>query len=134
MTIVEKFISDIEKTKKYARQNKPGFSGYESIKKDIQSLFERSTSCPTDLPHSLFEYWENAYIYTASDLSWEPEAANCERLAAMLALMEDSDEYFDTLSNKDWQEIGQLVNYEADDLPVDILQSMMSVLVSKGAY
>ena len=27
-----------------------------------------------------------------------------------------------------------LVNYEADDLPVDILQSMMSVLVSKGAY
>ncbi len=52
----------------------------------------------------------------------------------MLALMEDSDEYFDTLSDKDWQEIGQLVNYEAEDLPVDILQSMMSVLVSKGAY
>ena len=53
---------------------------------------------------------------------------------AMLALLEDSDEYFDTLTNEDWQEIGRLVNFEAEDLPVEILQQLMAVLVSKGAY
>ena len=52
----------------------------------------------------------------------------------MLAFMENSDEYFETLTNEDWQEMGRLVNFEAEDLPVDILQDMMSVLVSKGAY
>ena len=52
----------------------------------------------------------------------------------MLAFMEDSDEYADTLTDDDWQEMGRLVNFEAEDLPVDILQSLMSVLVSKGAY
>ena len=52
----------------------------------------------------------------------------------MLALLEDSDEYSDTLSDSDWQEIGRLVNFEAEDLPVDLLQQLMKVLVSKGAY
>ena len=42
--------------------------------------------------------------------------------------------YFDTLTNEDWQEIGRLVNFEAEDLPVEILQQLMAVLVSKGAY
>jgi len=133
MTIVEKFLSDIERTKKVSRE-KGVTGGYKSIRQDLARLFENATSCPTDLPHSLFEYWENTYIFTSADLTWEPESAKCERLAAMLALLEDSDEYFDCLTDDDWQEIGRLVNFEAEDLPVDILQQLMTVLVSKGAY
>ena len=133
MTNIGKFLSDIEKIKKVARQ-KVAAGGYNAIREEICRLFENTATCPTDLPHSLFEYWENTYIFTAADLTWEPETANCERLAAMLAFLEDSDEYFDTLTDNDWQEIGRLVNFEAEDLPVDILQSLMSVLVSKGAY
>ena len=52
----------------------------------------------------------------------------------MLAFLEDSDEFQNLLTQKDWQELGDLVNYEAEDLPVDILQSLMRVLVEKGAY
>ena len=133
MTSIDKFLSDIERTKKVSRQ-KGIAGGYNSIREELARLFENATSCPTDLPHSLFEYWENAYIFTSADLTWEPETTNCERLAGMLALLEDSDEYTDTLNTQDWQEIGRLVNFEAEDLPDDILQSLMTVLVSKGAY
>ena len=52
----------------------------------------------------------------------------------MLAFLEDSDEFQNLLIQKDWQELGDLVNYEAEDLPVDVLQSLMRVLVEKGAY
>ena len=133
MTNIGKFLSDIEKIKKISRQ-KGVTGGYNSIREELCRLFENAATCPTDLPHSLFEYWENSCIFTSSDLTWEPEQAHCEKLAAMLAFMEDSDEYFDTLTNEDWQEIGRLVNFEAEDLPVDILQQLMTVLVSKGAY
>ena len=133
MTSIGKFLTDIERIKKFARQNGTN-GGYNSIREELCKLFENATTCPTDLPHSLFEYWENTYIFTSEDLTWEPEQSNCEKLAGMLAFMEDSDEYTDTLSDEDWQEIGRLVNFEAEDLPVDILQSLMTVLVSKGAY
>ena len=52
----------------------------------------------------------------------------------MLAFLNNSDEDQDLISDEDWQEIGRLVNYEAEDLPVNILQELMMVLVSKGAY
>ena len=133
MTVIQKFLSDVERTKKVSRQ-KGVMGGYNSIRQELAKLFENATTCPADLPHSLFEYWENKYIFTSADLTWEPETANSERLAGMLALLEDSDEYFDTLSEEDWQEIGRLVNFEAEDLPVEILQQLMAVLVSKGAY
>ena len=48
---------------------------------------------------------------------------------------EDFTSYYpNLLIQKDWQELGDLVNYEAEDLPVDVLQSLMRVLVEKGAY
>ena len=133
MTVVQKFLSDIERVKKVSRQ-KTADCGYNGLREELARLFEKTTSCPTDLPHSLFEYWENTCIFNSADLTWEPEQKNAEKLAGMLALLENSDEYTNTLTAQDWQEIGRLVNFEADDLPVDILQQLMSVLVSKGAY
>ena len=134
MTDIGKFISDVEKLKKHSRQN--GGGGYMAIQNDLRNLFERATSCPMGLPGSLFEYWEKTYIFADSsiDLTYEPEADRLGKLGAMLAFLDNSDEDQDLLSPEDWQEIGRLVNYEAEDLPINILQEMMSVLVSKGAY
>ena len=134
MTDIGKFLSDLEKIKKYARNNKSGFTGYNDIRDDIRNLFERATSCPTGLPESIFEYWEETYVLSSSDLAYEPSADNAAKLGAMLAFLDNSDEDQDLITDEDWEEIGKLVNYEAEDLPVDILQDLMSVLVSKGAY
>lgn len=134
MTDIGKFLSDIQRIKKHDRQNHSGNPDYNRIFRDLNSLFLRSTSCPADLARSVFEYWENEYIFNSQNQKEEPSEENSQKLAAMLAFLEDSDEFQNLLTQKDWQELGDLVNYEAEGLPVDILQSLMRVLVEKGAY
>ena len=134
MTDIGKFLSDIQRIKKHDRQNNSGNPDYNRIFRELNSLFLRSTSCPADLARSVFEYWENEYIFNSQNQKEEPSEENSQKLAAMLAFLEDSDEFQSVLTQKDWQELRDLVNYEAEDLPVDILQSLMRVLVEKGAY
>ena len=134
MTDIGKFLSDVEKLKKHDRQNNGGKPDYNRIADDLRRLFERSTSCPGELPGSIYEYWENTYIFNGADLTYEPSADNAAKLGAFLAFLDNSDEDRDLITTDDWQELGRLVNYEAEDLPVDILQELMMVLVSKGAY
>lgn len=134
MTDIGKFLSDIQRIKKHDRQNHSGNPDYNRIFRDLNSLFLRSTSCPADLARSVFEYWENEYIFSSQNQKEEPSEENSQKLAAMLAFLEDSDEFQNVLTQKDWQELRDLVNYEAEDLPVDVLQSLMRVLVEKGAY
>ena len=134
MTDIGKFLSNIQRIKKYDRQNNSGNPDYNRIFRELNSLFLRSTSCPADLARSVFEYWENEYVFNSQNQKEEPSEENSQKLAAMLAFLEDSDEFQNLLTQKDWQELGDLVNYEAEDLPVDILQSLMRVLVEKGAY
>lgn len=134
MTDIGKFLSDIQRIKKHDRQNNGGNPDYNRIFRDLNSLFLHSTSCPADLARSVFEYWENEYVFNSQNQKEEPSEENSQRLAAMLAFLEDSDEFQNLLIQKDWQELGDLVNYEAEDLPVEILQSLMRVLVEKGAY
>lgn len=134
MTDIGKFLSDIQRIKKHDRQNNGGNPDYNRIFRDLNNLFLRSTSCPEDLARSVFEYWENEYIFNSQNQKEEPSEENSQRLAAMLAFLEDSDEFQNLLTQNDWQELSDLVNYEAEDLPVDVLQSLMRVLVEKGAY
>ncbi len=134
MTDIGKFLSDIQRIKKHDRQNHSGNPDYNRIFRDLNSLFLRSTSCPADLARSVFEYWENEYVFSSQNQKEEPSEENSQKLAAILAFLEDSDEFQSVLTQKDWQELRDLVNYEAEDLPVDILQSLMRVLVEKGAY
>ena len=134
MTDINKFLSDVEKTLKHDRQNNGGKSNYDRVKGDLRRLFERNAAAVGELADSVFEYWENEYIYRSADLDWEPNEDNRNRLAAYLAFLENSDEYQELISDDDWNELGRLVNFEAEDLDVDVLQDLMKILVSKGAY
>lgn len=134
MTDISKFLSDIEKIKKHDRQNHGNAPDYERIHEDIRKLFVRYSNVPGELCNSLFEYWENQFIFNSTDKKEEPTVENQERLAAMLAFLENSDEFEDRLTDDDWREIGDAVGYEAEDLPVEILQDLMKILVSHGAY
>ncbi len=134
MTDINKFLSDVEKIQKHDRQNNGGKSNYDRVKGDLRRLFERNAAAVGELADSVFEYWENEYIYRSADLAWEPNEDNRNRLAAYLAFLENSDEYQELISDDDWNELGRLVNFEAEDLDVDVLQDLMKILVSKGAY
>ena len=134
MTDINKFLSDVQKTLKYDRQNNGGKSDYNRVKNDIRRLFERNAADVGELADSVFEHWENEYIYRSADLIWEPSEENQNRLAAYLAFLENSDELQDLISDDDWNAFGRLVNFEAEELDVDVLQDLMKILVSKGAY
>lgn len=134
MTDIGKFLSDVEKIMKYDRQNNGGKTDYKRTAKDIRKLFERSTNCPGELPGSVFEYWENQYVLNSTDLLWEPSSEKVAKLAAMLSFIDGGDEDRDLISDDDWQELGRLVGYESEELPIDILTSLMTVLVDKKAY
>ena len=134
MTDINKFLSDMQKTLKHDRQNNGGKSDYNRVKNDLRRLFERNATAVGELADSVFEYWENEYIYRSTDLLWEPSEENQDRLAAYLAFLENSDEYQELITDEDWQEFGRLVNFEAEDLDVSVLQDLMKILVSKGAY
>ena len=118
MTDINKFISDMQKTLKHDRQINGGKSNYDRVKGDLRRLFERNAAAVGELADSV----------------WEPNEENQNRLAAYLAFLENSDEYQDLISESDWEEFGRLVNFEAEELDVDVLQDLMKILVSKGAY
>ena len=124
----------MQKALKHDRQNNGGKSDYNRVKNDLRRLFERNAAAVGELADSVYEYWENEYIYRATDVKAEPSEENQNRLAAYLAFLENSDEFQELISDADWSEFGRLVNFEAEDLEVDVLQDLMKILVSKGAY
>lgn len=134
MTDIRKFLADVQKSKKMCRQNNNGNYDYYKVADQIRKNFSRATSCPTELPDTIFGYWENQYVLCSPDLANEPSDANLDKLAAMLAFLDNSDEFQELLTDEDWQEIGDLVGYEAEDLPIDILQDLMRILVDHNAY
>ena len=68
-----------------------------------------------------------AAVFEASGKGVKPFRVLC-------CLMENSDEFQELISDSDWEEFGRLVNFEAEDLDVGVLQDLMKILVSKGAY
>ena len=134
MTDISKFLSDIQKSLKHDRQNNGGRADYGRVKKELRRLFERNAALAGELSGSVFEHWENTYIYKSADLAYEPSEQNQQRLAAFLAFLEGSDEFQELISDDDWHELGRLVNFEAEELDVSVLQDLMKILVSKGAY
>lgn len=132
MDTIQKFFSDIEKIKKHNRDSN-GHLDLTKTAEQISVLFENSNRGLCDLPHTLTEYWTRAYVNPeidggAEDISRE----TIEKLCAMQAfLLNDSET--ECLTNDDWREIADAVNYEAEDLPMELLSQMMSTLVEKNA-
>lgn len=133
MDLIQKFYSDVEKIKKHNRDGS-GKLNTAAVKNQIVSLFENNNRNLCDLPHSLAEYWLSEYVEPelsggASEISTQ----TVDKLAAMYAFLID-DSQTDVLTDRDWKKIGEAVNYEAEDLPMDSLSALMTVLVDKRAY
>ena len=133
MTYIEKFHTDLIRCIKFARQENGGKPNAKKACKDAVSLFLRSTTVPGALPSSLAEYWERTYIDESDNPAEEPSEKNVDRLCALLAFLEGYDEFEDVLTDEDYHMLGELVNYEAEDLPIEKLEYMMGLVVSKGA-
>ena len=132
MTEIGKFVADVGSMMKHARSAGGNSVRYADVSSDLRRLFVRASGCPGGLPESVFGFWEGEYASDAPDGILSDSAR--EKLAALLAFIAGSDEYRDVLDGNDWSTLARLVNYEAEELPLDMLNSMMSALVENGAF
>lgn len=134
MDNIQKLYSDIEKIKKHKR-NSSGTLDLNKVATQVSEMFQRNNRDFCDLPNSLAEYWVKTYVYpqidlNANDLSQE----SVDKLCAMQAFLDnDIEDDTDCLTLDDWKQIAAFVNFEAEDMPIDLLSQMMSILVEKRA-
>ncbi len=137
MDIIEKFYADVKRILKQDRLNNGG--NYESLRAS-KAVAKHFSSCNKDiapLANSIAEYWLETYIVNSATKEVEPSEKNITWLGAVLCLLEGdfftnaNDEEKNILSTNDWKELCSLVNYEAQDLPLDVLSSLMSVFTEK---
>jgi len=134
MDNIQKLYSDIEKIKKHNR-NSSGTLDLNKVATQVSEMFQRNNRDFCDLPNSLVEYWVKTYVYpqidlNANDLSQE----SVDKLCAMQAFLDnDIEDDTDCLTLDDWKQIAAFVNFEAEDMPIDLLSKMMSILVEKRA-
>lgn len=132
MTNVEKFRADVARSLKHIRADNNGRYDSQKAVKDVVALFLRQSSLKGSLASSLAEYWQKTYIDESKNPLDEPTEENISRLCAIFSFLENSHEYEESLNDDDWRMISELVNYEAEDLPIETLQSLMETIVEKG--
>ena len=130
MDLIQKFYSDVKKAKKYCTpySNK-------SYAESISSLFVKNNRHIQSLAQSLADWWLEKYVQPLE----QNQAAGgisddiIEKLGSVYALLENDPENIMNLNAEDFKELCTLVNYEAEDLPLELLNSLMSVFVEKQA-
>ena len=134
MTVAEKLITDVKKAVKYAR-GADGNLDYYKVNDDIAGIFERASLTSKSLTLAVFDMWEKDHVTSSAEFTEgnEPTEDNINLLAAYLAFLNKSDEFTELISDDDWNELGTLVNYEAEDMDIEELTELMKILVDHGA-
>ena len=133
MTDAEKFVSDVSKIKKIDRHENNNTNDYNRLSPQIANLFERAADCDKNLAGTIFDYWEKTYIWNQPDLSELPSENDVSKLAGFLAFLNNSDENSELITDEDWENLAELVNYEAEDMDIGKLTELMSILVEHKA-
>ncbi len=135
MTNVQRFYSNIERAIKNGRAAGGENYGLQEASADAVRLFEHdcASTVPAALASAAADYWKTTYIDAAASGELSTLQENIGILGALLAFLEGSEEDCAALSDADWQELSDIVNCNADEMPIEILQSLMAVLVSKNA-
>ena len=133
MTSTEKIIADARRIIKHDRAEHGG--NYDALRAcgTIAELFERNYGNLAGLPYSAVQFWIKQYIEPSASIANEPTAEHLEKLGAIASFLEGSSDGTECLTNSDWHKLSDCVKWQADDLDIDILSAMMTVLVEKGA-
>lgn len=134
MLDISKFLSDIQRIKKHVRADNGNHYDGKKVCEQISSLFVTNNRNVDDLARSVSDYWLNTYVLSSSDLTNEPTQDNLDRIVAFQYFMDgNEDEDFSILSADDWETLRDFVNDEAENMDLDLLQSMMGVLLKNGS-
>lgn len=134
MDNIQKLISDIEKIKKhYYAEHSNNYDG-EKVCSQIKDLFAKSNRNLNIVAESFAEHWYDKYIASSVDIKNEPSQDNINRLAALQSIIDGEPEYTELLEDDDWKSLCETVSAEAEDIPIDTLNSLMSIFLDKKAF
>lgn len=84
------------------------------------------------LPNSIAEYWLTTYVKKGSDLGQEPSSKSQDWLADVLEFLAGEESELKSITATDWVTLRDLINFEAEDLPMEVLSSLMGTLLERG--
>ncbi len=131
MTNTDKFLADVKRIVKRNRSENSSYDG-KNCSSQVGQLFCSYHKNWGNLPGSITDYWMNTYIFSSSQMEEEPTREHQDWLADVLEFLAGEEGDFKSLSHEDWVALRDLINYEAEDLPVEVLSSLMGVLLERG--
>lgn len=133
MDISEKIVADARRIIKRERaENGEHYDGLKACEK-IAELLPKNNPALTSVARQVGDYWYSTYINYSEIPNSEPTDQNLNKLSAMQNFLQGIDDSNNFLSQEDWQELGQIVRFEADDMPLDLLSNLMSLIVDHNA-
>ncbi|MCQ2612579.1 MAG: hypothetical protein MJ183_03135 [Treponemataceae bacterium] len=131
MNEIEKFRADVERIKKHERNDGLKYDGIKAAR-NAADLFVRNNKKAGELAKSVADYWMEKYIRNG-DLNEVPTINDVDFLCDIQELFEGTLEGKSVLKPEDWNELREMVNLEAENLPIGMLTSLLSAVMDHGA-
>ncbi len=134
MSDSSKFAADIQRIKKHVRAENGGAYDGQKVCRQIADLFANNNRNMSELARSVADYWLNTYVLASADLENEPSEENVTRISLFQNFLDgDEDEDYSVFSADDWETLKDFCDDEAENLDLDSLQNLMSIILGNGA-
>lgn len=130
MVDIRKFYADIQRTLKHERADNPVYDSLRASNACLKVFMSYNPDLKTVM-ESFADYWLKNYIENSEKLLEEPSTEKIDWLANILLLLEGELDSNQDFSAEDWSEIEDIINAEAEDIPIDVLTFIMSTLVER---
>lgn len=134
MNDIQKFYADVQRIIKYDRSDNAGNYDGRRASKSVMNLFIRESTDLKTVATELADFWYEKYIDNSDNIEQEPTMEHVDWLAGVLSFFNCDNENEQCIPKEDWAEICEAIKYEAEDLPIDLLSSLMSILLDKGIF
>ena len=132
MNDIQKFQADIKRIIKHDRADNGGVYDGVRASKTIAELFVSSNKDCQGLAQSISEVWLSKVTGAAAPAE-EPSETNLSWLFDVQEFLDGTLSGDTVLTKADFSELRDLIDYEAEDLPVDMLTSMMNTIMDHDA-
>lgn len=128
MTDIDKFCSDADKM--MARSPVPGTNDAARMISGLTNLFLAHTRDFGDIGTDLADWWKERYGDTLD--SPEGRKAAVDWFAAVLSLLTGNFTKDMDFPDADWDEIRESISAEADNMDIETLTGILTVIVERG--
>ena len=133
MDDIQKLHADIKRRIKHERGAGSAYDGKRAAKSVADYFASLYTGMGT-LSAQIADYWLRTRIENSEHPESEPSEQHIAWLLTAAEILDGT--YADgtedgVFSERDWRELCDMVNYEAEELPMDRLSALMSIFVSK---